>query len=34
MGYSEVCSKSTFELTSIKKLMQITKEYEADGKAR
>lgn len=33
-GYSEAWSKSTFEVKSIKQLMKITEEFEADGKTR
>jgi hypothetical protein len=32
-GYSEAWSKSTFDVTSIKELMRLTEEFEADGKA-
>ena len=31
-GYSEAWSKSTFEVKSIKELMRLTEEFEADGK--
>jgi hypothetical protein len=33
-GYSEAWSKTTFEVSSIKELMRITEEFEADGKTR
>ena len=33
-GYSEAWSKSTFEVNSIKELMRLTEEFEADGEAR
>jgi hypothetical protein len=30
MGYSEGWSKSTFEVSSIKKMMKLTEEYEEE----
>ncbi len=33
-GYSEAWSKSTFEVSTIKQLFQLTEEFEAYGKTR
>jgi hypothetical protein len=34
MGYSEAWSKSTFEVSTIEQLFQLTEEFEAYGKTR
>jgi hypothetical protein len=33
-GYSEAWSRGTFEVSSIKELMKLTEEFEANGQTR